>query len=99
MGHPCGASDGETTVNRDNGCYVKISNAPLQVWHAWDRGNYPAYKPAIHSHLFQGRMIRLGSYGDPVAAPLSAFKPILALARGHYRLLPPVEAGPILALA
>ena len=57
------------TVNRRRACYVNVHQAPLAVYRAYRRGRYEPFDSAQHLALFQGRMLRLGCYGDPVAAP------------------------------
>jgi hypothetical protein len=52
------------------------------VWDAWRRGKYPTYDPDQHLHLFRGRVIRLGAYGDPAAVPPSVWRGILSVASG-----------------
>jgi hypothetical protein len=69
-------------INVDNGCYVQIGKAPRSVWQSYQNGNYPDFERVSHVHLFADRVIRLGSYGDPVAAPLSAWKPLLSVSAG-----------------
>ena len=51
-------------------CYVNVGQGPLSVWRAWDRGNVPAVSLDILPDLVGGRMVRLGTYGDPAAVPL-----------------------------
>lgn len=67
-------------VNRHRGCYVAVQNAPRAVWTAYKNGNYPVYDAEQHNRWFKMRGLRLGSYGDPTAVPLSVWKPILAIA-------------------
>ena len=62
---------------------MQVRNAPRAVWHAWRRGMYPAFRMDTHPFKFVGRKLRLGSYGDPVAVPMKAWKPLLALVDGH----------------
>ena len=69
--------------NRSRACYVQVRNAPRAVYDAWQRGLYPQYDPRTHAQLLSGRKLRLGSYGDPVAVPYRAWKPLLAVASGH----------------
>lgn len=47
-------------------CYVTVFQAPLAVYRAYHRGIYPAFQPA----QYEGRDVRIGSYGDPAAVPL-----------------------------
>jgi hypothetical protein len=73
---------GRGIVNRRRACYVAIHQAPLAVFHAYRRGRYEPFNSAQFLALFQGRMLRLGSYGDPVAAPLRVWAPLLRFANG-----------------
>lgn len=69
--------------NVGRSCYVKVSNAPNQVWRSFKRGIYSTYNPAEHAHLFSGRKLRMGSYGDPAAVPIGVWESILPLCDGH----------------
>lgn len=77
--------DGATYGSRS--CYVNVGQGPTVVWKALQRGGYP---DAAHGHrsdmrvaLGQGRMIRLGTYGDPAAVPLWVWFDLLQAAAGH----------------
>lgn len=50
------------------GCYVNIGQGPLAVWRAYRAGRYPRRSPF---GLGAGRAVRVGTYGDPAAAPAS----------------------------
>ena len=59
---------------RPRRCYVDTSNAPNQIWKAWRNGSYAeSYSPEWN----QGRSIRLGAYGDPLAVPLRVWRNVL----------------------
>lgn len=63
-------------------CYVKVFQAPKSVWKAYKRGVYPR---AAHDELAaigEGRMVRLGSYGDPAAAPFAMWQALVSRAAG-----------------
>ena len=60
-------------------CYVKTAHAPLSVWRKWTRGGYPPAPDGFAA----GRKVRLGSYGDPAAVPLSVWQRALQGASGH----------------
>ena len=64
-------------------CYVNIGQAPASIFKAYKRGLYPSYDPSIHAHLFKGRKVRLGAYGDPAAMPFEIAEHIVSLADGH----------------
>ena len=75
----CGACPHRGVWNQETGkwstsrtCYVLTHNAPLSVFRAYHRGNYPDYsesRPAIAI----GLTVRIGSYGDPYAVPLDVW--------------------------
>jgi hypothetical protein len=63
-------------------CYVKVFQAPKSVWKAYQRGVYPRAMPWEVADLFAGRMVRLGSYGDPAAAPVAMWRAVVSKAAG-----------------
>ena len=62
-------------------CYVRIDQGSLIVWKAYQKGSYP--KTNNISELGQGRMVRLGTYGDPAAVPSYIWEQLLDEAIGH----------------
>ena len=72
--------------NVGRSCYVTVFQAPLNVWKSYHRGLYPAVTPEQAADLFDGRKVRLGSYGDPAALPFAVWGVALAktLARTGY---------------
>ena len=78
------ASDGQyPTVNRRRGCYVNVHQAPTAVWQAYQRDRYEPFDAKQHLDLLRGRMLRIGSYGDPCAAPYSTWSTIASAASGR----------------
>ncbi len=69
-------------TNRGRACYVAVRQAPLTVWQAYQAGAYARFDPEEHGHLFEGRKLRLGSYGEPVAVSIRAWAPLLRLVSG-----------------
>ncbi len=61
-------------------CYVLTFQAPHQVYDSVQRGAYKRFNPVRHAHLFRGRTIRLGAYGDPAAVPLHVLERFTTLA-------------------
>ena len=62
-------------------CYVKVFQAPKSVWKAFQRGVYSeGLDYAVQAAA--GRMVRLGSYGDPAAVPLRVWEAFTSLAEG-----------------
>lgn len=71
----CGACPhrGEIIDGKNEGrsCYVKVWQAPLNVWKSYKRGNYPEMSVSDLGWLFMDKAVRLGAYGDPAAMPLN----------------------------
>ena len=63
-------------------CYVKTFQAPLSVYRAFQRGVYPALTLEEAAEAVAGRMVRLGSYGDPAAAPVAIWEALTSKAKG-----------------
>jgi hypothetical protein len=59
-------------------CYVVVFQAPLVVWKGAQRGLYPTMTAQEAGDLLAGRMVRLGSYGDPAAVPVAIWDGMLA---------------------
>lgn len=59
-------------------CYVRVYQAPLSVWDAYQRGRYAVpdvdFDSALLPELFAGLSFRIGSYGDPAAIPATVWK-------------------------
>lgn len=66
-------------------CYVKVFQAPLSTFKAYKSGRYALpgadYDPALLPELFAGTLFRIGSYGDPGAAPIGFWGPLVAHAK------------------
>ena len=54
-------------------CYVVLMQGPLAVWRRYKAGGYEAYAPG----WLRRRRVRFGSYGDPAAVPIEAWRPVL----------------------
>lgn len=63
-------------------CYVNVAQAPTAVWNAYKRGSYRRMTATELSAATAGRLVRLGSYGDPAAAPLAVWQAYTAQASG-----------------
>ena len=64
------------------GCYVNVGQGPLGVYEAYRRGRYAPYSSIAHDRYFAGRMIRWGTYGEPVLIPLRIVQHLSSLASG-----------------
>lgn len=65
-------------------CYVTLGHGPLVVWKALARGFYAdAQSPDARAKLGAGRVVRLGTYGDPAAVPRDVWADLLRRATSH----------------
>lgn len=64
-------------------CYVNVFQAPKSVWNTYKRGRYPHMAPEEAAEALAGHMVRLGSYGDPAAAPFELWATVVAKAQGR----------------
>lgn len=74
--------DKKLALNRS--CYVNIGQGVLIVYKALVRGVYTS----VNGHkaiaaIGKGRMVRLGTYGDPAAVPSYIWESLLSEADGH----------------
>lgn len=68
-------------------CYVNVGQGALSVWRAYKRGTLTDVSSRdVHdtlSHLGRGRVVRLGTYGDPAAVPARVWQLLTADATGR----------------
>ena len=62
-------------------CYVNLGHGPRAVADGINRGIYPD-NIAQAAALSAGRMVRLGTYGDPAAVPAIVWQTLLLNAKG-----------------
>jgi len=67
----------------ERSCYVTLYHGPLQVYKSYVRGGYPVASSDDTKRLGAGRMVRLGTYGDVLAAPKHVWDNLLELSAGH----------------
>lgn len=81
-GKPTTRADKKQAEERS--CYVNLGQGPTIVHKALTRGIYPMVMghKAIAA-LGKGRMVRLGTYGDPAAVPSYIWESLLSEAAGH----------------
>ena len=60
-------------------CYVNVGQGALAVWKAYKRGRYPVAEWSD----FEGRAIRFGTYGDPMAAPFGVWDMLSTIGGMH----------------
>lgn len=81
----CGQCVHRPILARDNGqapCYVNVGRSVRSVFEAYRRGRYAHATPAQLRAVLAGRKVRLGTYGDPAAAPVGIWQEITADAAG-----------------
>lgn len=65
-------------------CYVVLGQGPTIVHKAIEKGVYPTVSGhAAIAALGRGRMVRLGTYGDPAAVPSYVWDSLISEALGH----------------
>jgi hypothetical protein len=62
-------------------CYVNVGQGPLGVYRAFKRGVYPTAIDLVA--IGNGRMVRLGTYGDPAAVPVGVWTLLTKSAQGR----------------
>lgn len=67
-------------------CYVVVAQGPTVVWKQYRAGAYP-YSSHMPGHrmadIGRGRMVRLGTYGDPAAVPAYVWQALVSEAQGR----------------
>jgi hypothetical protein len=84
----CGRCKHRGTIENDRNvgrtCYVRITmGGPAAVWRAYRNGAYREASWSTIRAALAGRMLRLGSYGDPAAVPAEIWHDLAAVAAGH----------------
>lgn len=63
-------------------CYVNVGRAPTNMYMAYCYGHYERVGLDALPELCAGRLVRVGSYGDPAAVPFDLWTAMLAKAEG-----------------
>jgi len=81
----CGdcAHRGDKQTKRARTCYVDVAKSVQSVFAAWIRGAYPQVAPSDGARIVAGRVVRIGSYGDPAAIPARHWRALIRRATGH----------------
>tara|TARA_R110000765_G_C18917172_1_gene605505 strand:- start:12 stop:752 length:741 start_codon:yes stop_codon:yes gene_type:complete len=76
--------DPDKPTAKERTCYVQLGQGPLGVWKMLSKGGYPTATGHDEiAALGKGRMVRLGTYGDPAAVPSHIWDSLLHGASGH----------------
>ena len=82
----CGTCVHRPLLAKDNGaapCYVNVGRSVRSVYEAYRRGRYTKADPATIARALAGKIVRLGTYGDPAAAPVRMWAQITRYAAGR----------------
>jgi hypothetical protein len=80
----CGDCVHRGTQGKQRTCYVNAGQGPLAVYRAWKRGVYPSASTIDElMGVGEGRIVRLGTYGDPAAVPGVVWAALVASSKGH----------------
>jgi hypothetical protein len=66
-------------------CYVRNSKSwpgLINIFRSWKMGNIPTLTLEEAAQRLEGRLVRLGAYGDPAALPLAVWEELLSRAAG-----------------
>jgi hypothetical protein len=72
----CGDCLERGELGKRRSCYVNVGQAPLAVWRAYRRGSY-SIAPDVAA-IGSGRAVRIGSYGDPCAVPVTVWRALVS---------------------
>lgn len=81
----CGQCEHRPILARETGkppCYVQVAKSVLSVYNAYLRGRYVKADPATIARALANKVVRIGTYGDGAAAPVSMWTKITRYAAG-----------------
>jgi hypothetical protein len=73
----------KTGESEEPPCYVNVGRSVLAVFNAYKRGRYTKADPATIARALAGKIVRIGTYGDPAAAPVRMWSEITRYADGR----------------
>ena len=82
----CGMCAHRPVLARKSGkppCYVQVAKSVLAVYNAYKRGRYVKADPKIIARVLAGKRLRIGTYGDPFAAPVQTWVDLVQYVAGH----------------
>ena len=82
----CGQCEHRPVLARKSGkppCYVQVAKSVLAVYGAYRRGRYARADAATIAKALEGKIVRIGTYGDPFAAPVQMWTQITRYAIGR----------------
>jgi hypothetical protein len=82
----CGDCEHRPILAKDTGaapCYVNVGRSVRSVYEAYKRGRYQKADPATIARAVAGLLLRIGTYGDPFAAPVEYWQALIKHVAGH----------------
>ena len=82
----CGQCPHRPILARETGeapCYVNVGRSVRSVYDAYKRGRYTRADAATIARALAGKIVRLGTYGDPFAAPVTMWAQVTRYAAGR----------------
>lgn len=84
----CGDCCHRGTRGKRRTCYVNVGQGPQAVYRAYRTGKYPGLPDEVSTgsalgKIGDGRIVRLGTYGDPAAVPAHIWDSLVAYSDGH----------------
>lgn len=82
----CGQCEHRPVLAKQTGaapCYVQVAKSVLAVYGAYLRGRYVRADAATIARALEGKIVRIGTYGDPAAAPVQMWNQITRYAAGR----------------
>jgi hypothetical protein len=82
----CGQCPHRPILARETGevpCYVNVGRSVRSVYDAYKRGRYTRADAATIAKALAGKIVRLGTYGDPATAPVTMWARITRYAAGR----------------
>lgn len=77
-------TDPARKIAKGRTCYVNLGQGVLITWRAYHRGVYPdAQSLSARAAIGAGRVVRIGTYGDPAAVPDHVWTDLLRDAASH----------------
>lgn len=82
----CGQCEHRPLLARESGkapCYVNVGRSVLSVYNAYKRGRYVRANLETIALALAGKALRIGTYGDPAAAPVAVWQRLTRYVSSH----------------
>lgn len=82
----CGTCPHRPVLARQFGdapCYVNVGRSVLSVYRAYKRGRYAHASLDTIAGILAGKRLRIGTYGDPAAAPVRVWQTLTQQTQSH----------------